>query len=71
MTPARRLLAVGAVMAAGLAVGAWALSSSRQPAHISTSAPAALASPTSMKVGDCPDSAESVIDHYSGWSLFE
>jgi hypothetical protein len=32
---------------------------------------AALASPTSMKMGDCPDSAESVIDHFSGSSLFE
>jgi len=46
MTPARRLLAVGAVLAAGLAVGAWALVGGRQPARVSTSAPAALASPT-------------------------
>src|SRR5437867_4208901 len=45
MTPSRRLLAVGAVLAAGLAVGAWALAGGHQQAQVSTSAPAALASP--------------------------
>ena len=51
MTPARRLLAVGAVLAAGMAVGAWVLVSGRQPARVSPSAPAALASPTPSAAG--------------------
>ena len=46
MTPTRRFLSLGAVLAAGLAVGAWALTTSRPPPHAPRAAPLALPSPT-------------------------